>query len=81
MNRFKIGLVALVATLLSGCGAGQVSQMAVQEPAINGNRLNLNNVALRDIRMQVVQTGDFVQPGSNVDLIAVAVNQSPDTAD
>ena len=81
MNRFKIGLVALVATLLSGCGAGQVSQMAVQEPAINGNRVNLNNVALRDIRMQVVQTGDFVQPGSNVDLIAVAVNQSPDTAD
>ena len=81
MNRFKIGLVALVATLLSGCGAGQVSQMATQEPAVNGNRVNLNHVALRDIRMQAVQTGDFVQPGRNVDLVAVAINQSPDTAD
>lgn len=81
MNRFKISLVALVATLLSGCGAGQVSQMATQEPAVNGNRVNVNNVALRDIRMQAVQTGDFLQPGRSVDLVAVAVNQSPDTPD
>ncbi len=81
MNRFKIGLVALVAALLSGCGAGQASQMSTQEPAVNGNRVNVNNVALRDIRMQAVQTGDFLQPGGNVDLVAVAVNQSPDTPD
>jgi copper(I)-binding protein len=81
VNRFKIGLVALAATLLSGCGAGQISQMATQEPAINGNRVNVNNVALRDIRIQAVQTGDFLQPGRSVDLVAVAVNQSPDTPD
>jgi hypothetical protein len=97
VNRFKIGLpirrfawaarvavaglVALAAALLSGCGAGQIAQMSTQEPAVNGNRVTINNVALRDIRMQAVQTGDFLQPGRSVDLVAVAINQSPDVAD
>ncbi|OBG93306.1 hypothetical protein A5697_05465 [Mycobacterium sp. E3251] len=90
MNRFEIslsfraalvGLVAVLAVLLSGCGAGQVSQMAVQEPAINGNKVTFNNVALRDIRMQAAQTGEAVQPGRTVDLALVAINQSPDTPD
>jgi hypothetical protein len=82
VNRFAVvGLVAVAAALLSGCGAGQISQMATQEPAVNGNRVTINNVALRDIRMQAVQTGDFLQPGRTVDLVAVAVNQSPDVAD
>jgi hypothetical protein len=76
-----VGLIALLAALLSGCGAGQISQMSVQEPAVNGNRVTINNVALRDVRMQAVQTGDFLRPGRSVDLVAVAVNQSPDTPD
>jgi hypothetical protein len=82
VNRFAVvGLVALVAALLSGCGAGQISQMATQEPAVNGNKVTINNVALRDVRMQAVQTGDFLQPGKTVELVAVAVNQSPDVPD
>jgi hypothetical protein len=82
VNRFAVvGLVALVAALLSGCGAGQISQTATQEPAVNGNKVTVNNVALRDVRMQAVQTGDFLQPGKTVDLVAVAVNQSPDVPD
>ena len=91
MNRFKIrlpirpspivGLVALVAALLSGCGAGQISQTATQEPAVNGNKATINNVALRDIHMQAAQTGDFLQPGRTVDLVLVAINQSPDIKD
>jgi copper(I)-binding protein len=86
LNRFKISLpilsvVALIAALLSGCGAGQISQMSTQEPAVNGNKVTLNNVALRDVRMQAAQTGDFLQPGRTVDLVLVAVNQSPDVAD
>ncbi|WP_374024151.1 hypothetical protein [Mycobacterium sp. HNNTM2301] len=76
-----VGLIAMVAMLLSGCGAGQVSQMAVQEPAINGNKVTVNNVALRDIRIQASQTGAFVQPGQAVDLVLVAINQSPDVPD
>lgn len=93
MNRLKIGLPVLtariavlalpllVAALLTGCGAGQVSQMATQEPAINGNKVTINNVALRDIRIQAVQTSDFLEPGRTVDLVLVAINQSPDVAD
>ena len=92
MNRFKIRLglpafanraraLAAAAALLSGCGAGQVSQMAAMEPAINGNKVTFNNVALRDIRMQATQTGDFLQPGRTVDLVLVAVNRSPSTPD
>jgi hypothetical protein len=76
-----IGLLALFATVLSGCGAGQISQMSTQEPAVNGNRVTFNNVALRDIRMQAVQTGDLLQPGRTVELVLVAVNESPDTTD
>jgi hypothetical protein len=81
VNRFKIGLVAVIAVALTGCGAGQISQMATQEPAVNGNKVTLNNVALRDVRMQAVQTGDYLQPGRTVDLVLVAINQSPDVAD
>jgi copper(I)-binding protein len=88
VNRFKIrlrvaiiGPVAVLATALSGCGTGQISQTAAQEPAVNGNRVTLNNVALRDIRIQAAQTGDFLQPGRTVDLVLVAINQSPDIAD
>jgi copper(I)-binding protein len=71
----------LAVAVLTGCGVGQISQMATQEPAVNGNKVTLNNVALRDIRMQAVQTGDFLQPGKTVDLVLVAVNQSPDVPD
>jgi hypothetical protein len=76
-----VGLAALIAAVLSGCGAGQISQTATQEPAVNGNKVTFNNVALRDIRIQAVQTGDYLQPGQTVDLVLVAVNQSPDIAD
>jgi hypothetical protein len=94
VNRFKTSLAvrlparaalvcvaALIAAVLTGCGAGQISQMATQEPAVNGNKVSFNNVALRDVRIQATQTGDFLRPGKTVDLVLVAVNQSPDVAD
>ena len=55
--------------------------MSTQEPAVNGNKVTINNVALRDIRIQAAQTSDFLQPGRTVDLVLVAINQSPDIAD
>jgi hypothetical protein len=94
VNRFKtslavrlparaalVGVAALIAAVLTGCGAGQISQMATQEPAVNGNKVSFNNVALRDVRIQATQTGDVLRPGKTVDLVLVAVNQSPDVAD
>nr|WP_253900610.1 hypothetical protein [Mycobacterium asiaticum] len=68
------GVLAVVA--LSGCGTGQIAQTAAQEPAVNGNRVTVKNVALRDIRIQAKQTGDFIEPGRTVDLVLVAVNNS-----
>jgi copper(I)-binding protein len=76
-----VGLAALIAGVLSGCSAGQIAQTAVQEPAVNGNRATINNVALRDIRIQATQSSDFIPPGRTVELVLVAVNQSPDVAD
>nr|WP_232065545.1 hypothetical protein [Mycobacterium shinjukuense] len=74
-------MAAATATVLAGCGTGQISQTANQEPAVNGNKLTINNVALRDIRIQATQTGDFLRPGKAVDLVLVAVNQSSDVTD
>lgn len=76
-----VAMVGLAAAVLSGCGTGQISQTTAQEPAVNGNRITIKDVALRDIRIQATQTGDFLRPGRTVDLVLVAVNQSPDTAD
>jgi hypothetical protein len=77
----RLALVGVAAIILSGCGAGQIAQTAAQDPAVNGNRITINNVMLRDIRIQAAQTGDFLQPGRTVDLVLVAVNNSPDVGD
>ena len=77
----QVAIAGLIAGTLSACGTGQIAQTAMQEPAVNGNRLTINKVDLRDIRIQAVQTGDFVQPGKAVELVLVAINQSPDVAD
>ncbi len=73
------GLIA--ATALAGCGAGQISQTATQEPAVNGTSGTVNNITLRNVHIQAVETGDAVEPGQDVDLMLVASNLSPDTAD
>jgi copper(I)-binding protein len=73
---------ALAASVaLSGCGAGQVSQMATQEPAVNGTSGNLGAIAIRNAHLRATQSTDYVQPGRDVELLFVAVNNSPDTND
>lgn len=91
MDRFKPRTSALAAGLaacglaaavaLSGCSAGQVSQMATQEPAVNGTSGNLGPISLRNVHLRAVQATDYVQPGSDVELLFVAVNNSPDVND
>jgi len=66
---------------IAGCSAGQVSQTAMQQSAVDGSQAVINNVALRNVRIQALQTGDFLRPGATVDLVLVAVNQSPDITD
>jgi len=73
------GLAAAVA--LSGCGAGQVSQTATQEPAVNGASATVGPVSLRNSHLRAAQAGDYVKPGQPAELLFVAVNGSPDVND
>jgi copper(I)-binding protein len=73
------GLIGAVT--LTGCSAGQVAQTAMQQSAVDGNQAVINNVALRNVRIQALQTGDFLRPGATVDLVLVVINQSPDVTD
>ena len=69
------------AVVLSGCSAGQVSQTATQEPAVNGTSARAGDVDLRNVHLRAVQTTDYIQPGSDVELIFVAANASADVDD
>lgn len=80
----RTGLAAcalIAAVTLSGCGAGQQSQTASQEPGVNGTSDTVDNIALRDVRLVASQTSDSIQPGKTVDLMFTATNQNPDTPD
>lgn len=87
MNRFKIRLFAATAglaacgLLVTGCGTGQITQTSTQESAVNGTSANIGSIALRNVHLQAVQTSDFLQPGSTVQLMFVAANESPDVDD
>lgn len=87
MNRLTNRLLAATASLaaggllLTGCGSGQISQTANQESAVNGSTANVKNIALRNVHIQAVQTGDYLKPGRTVQLIFAAANDSPDIND
>lgn len=91
MNRFKSRSSALTVALaacgltaaatLSGCSAGQVSQTAAQQAAVNGTAATAGNITLRNVHLRAQLTSDYVQPGSEVELLFVASNESPDSAD
>lgn len=72
------GVAATV--LLSGCSAGQVSQTAMQMPAVNGTTASVGDptygIALRNLHLRAPQNTDFVRPGSTAELIFVAANGS-----
>ncbi|AKS32214.1 hypothetical protein [Mycolicibacterium goodii] len=83
MNRFSsrtsaglaaCGLAAAVA--LTACGAGQISQTTTQEPAVNGVNAQTGQVSLRNVHLRAPQQADYVEPGTTVELLFVAVNDS-----
>jgi copper(I)-binding protein len=71
----------LAVAALSGCSAGQVSQTASQQAAVNGTAATVGNVSLRNVHIRAPQSSDYVRPGSQVELLFVASNESPDTPD
>lgn len=86
MNRFAMrasaGLAAcgLTAAVLTGCSAGQVSQTATQEPAVNGVNAQAGAIALRNVHLRAPQQKDYVEPGSEAELLFVAANGSAEKA-
>ena len=87
MNRLKNRLfvasagLAACSLILTGCGAGQISQTANQESAVNGTSANVKDIALRNVHLLAVQSSDYLQPGRTVPLLFVAANGSPDVDD
>ncbi len=80
----RVGFAACtlaIAATLAGCGAGQVSQVATQEPAVNGTLATFDNIALRNVHIEAVETGDALEPGQDVELIFMAANSSPEKGD
>lgn len=77
------GLAAAMA--LTGCGAGQISQTSTQHPAVNGNNARVGDsttgIALRNVHLRASQTSDSVKPGSDVELLFVAINESIEQGD
>ena len=82
MDRFKLAACGLSAAIaLSGCSAGQVSQTATQQAAVNGTSANIGKIAVRNAHIRATQTTDYVEPGREVELLFVASNDSPDVND
>ena len=87
MNRFSNRLMAASAGLaacgmiLTGCGSGQISQVADQESAVNGMSANAKDIALRNVHLLANQTGDFLAPGKVIPLLFVAANNSNEVDD
>jgi hypothetical protein len=82
VDRFKLAACGLVgAVVLGGCSAGQVSQTAVQEPAVTGTSANIGEIAVRNAHLRATQTADYVQPGQEAELLFLASNGSPDVND
>lgn len=85
MNRLSYRLLAASAGLaacgviLTGCGSGQISQVASQEAAVNGMSANAKNIALRNVHL--LATPDSLAPGKALPLVFVAANNSADVND
>lgn len=82
-NRLWAATAGLAACglILTGCGTGQIAQTANQSSAVNGTSGDIGEIALRNVHLQAVQSSDFLQPGTAVQLMFVAGNNSPDVDD
>ncbi|MGH3676080.1 MAG: hypothetical protein ACRDU5_10155 [Mycobacterium sp.] len=70
-----------VAVALTGCSVGQVTQTSTQEPAVNGTSATVGDITLSNVHLRANLTTDYMQPGSEVELLFVSANGSPDAGD
>ncbi|HEY5854733.1 MAG TPA: hypothetical protein VIW24_11950 [Aldersonia sp.] len=68
--------------LLTGCGAGQISQTATQASAVNGNSAEIGLISLRNVHVVYPNDEEYTNSaGGNALLSFVIINNSPDTDD
>lgn len=64
-----------LAVVLTGCGAGQITQTDTQSSGVNGANANVGQIALRDVQLSPPQDPKAgYQPGTAAVLIATIVN-------
>jgi copper(I)-binding protein len=69
------GVLAVGAALvLAGCGAGQITQTATQQAAVNGTHAQVKNIALRDAAVQYPTSGPGYPAGATPALTLTIVN-------
>ncbi|OXM70592.1 hypothetical protein [Amycolatopsis vastitatis] len=76
-NRRVFGAAALAlgaALVLAGCGAGQITQTATQQAAVNGTHAQVKNIALRDAAVQYPTSGPGYPAGATPALTLTIVN-------
>jgi len=62
-----------LAALLVGCAAGQVTQTDSIEPAVNGNRGDVGDIALRDVMLAYPESGEY-REGDEAPLVLTIVS-------
>ncbi|WP_235916410.1 hypothetical protein [Antrihabitans cavernicola] len=77
-----VALAAGAALALAGCGAGQISQTALQVPAVNGNQANVGSIALRNVHVLYPDSQEYTnKKGGKAALAFVAANNSASLPD
>ena len=71
-----IGVSALLGIV--GCGAGQVSQTADMEPAVNGNMAQAGKLLLRDVMVAYPENGEAYAVGEDAPLTLTIANTGMD---
>ncbi|MCW2602194.1 MAG: hypothetical protein JWN61_329 [Pseudonocardiales bacterium] len=74
------GAAVLVTGMLAGCGAGQISETAVQHPTVGGSNADLGEIALRNMQIQAPEAGSWAT-GDTVALTLTIVNNSDSPED
>jgi len=65
--------VAVGVVALAGCSVGQVTQTDSIEPAVNGNRADVGDIALRDVMVAYPENGGY-EAGDDAPLLLTIVN-------
>src|ERR1041384_4266852 len=76
--RFAPAVVG-IALALAGCSAGQISQTAGMEPAVNGSNGNAGAIAVRDIQLAYPADGGYARGADAVVLGSIVNSGRPTT--